>query len=58
MPSAVKCLVEQCVYNSSLHCSAESVMIKPQGNEIVGTSRGTLCATFSYRDPNHRPDHS
>jgi len=58
MPSAVKCAVEECVYNQSMHCTASAIMVKTVGNDVVGTSRGTCCATFSYRDPEHRPDHS
>ncbi len=57
MPSAVKCMVQQCVYNAGLHCSADAIMIKSFGNDTVGTSRGTLCDTFSYKS-NHMPDHS
>ncbi|WP_109430189.1 DUF1540 domain-containing protein [Sulfoacidibacillus thermotolerans] len=53
MLSGVKCLVDQCVYNQSLHCTAASILIKSQGNDVVGTTRGTLCDTFSYRNPNH-----
>lgn len=51
MPNAVKCAVEECVYNESNHCSAASILIKSSGNEIVGTPKGTLCDTFSYRAP-------
>ncbi len=50
MPSAVKCEVEECVYNDKLHCSAEAILVQTNGNAIVGTERGTLCATFSYQD--------
>ena len=41
MPGAVKCNVEECVYNESLHCSADSILIKSIGNDVVGTTRGT-----------------
>ncbi len=51
MPGAVKCNVEECVYNESLHCSADSILIKSIGNDVVGTTRGTICDTFSYRAP-------
>ena len=49
MPSAVKCSVEECVYNESTHCSANSILINSIGNDIVGTKNGTNCDTFSYR---------
>ncbi len=54
MLGAVRCTVEECVYNKSLHCSAESILIKVDGNDTVGTSRGTRCDTFSYKgSPQH-----
>ncbi|WP_241712059.1 DUF1540 domain-containing protein [Sulfoacidibacillus ferrooxidans] len=58
MLSGVKCTVDQCVYNQSLHCTAASILIKIQGNDVVGTSRGTLCDTFSYRNPDHHNTHT
>ncbi|WP_335339620.1 DUF1540 domain-containing protein [Ferroacidibacillus organovorans] len=58
VPSAVRCMVEECVYNEKLHCSAASILVKKIGNEIVGTERGTCCDTFSYQSPDHKPDHS
>ncbi|MCY0876155.1 MAG: DUF1540 domain-containing protein [Firmicutes bacterium] len=51
-------MVEECVYNQSLHCTASAIMVKTIGNDIVGTSRGTMCDTFSFRSPDHKPDHS
>ena len=51
MPSTVKCDVEECVYNDAVHCTAASILIKNNGNPVVGTVRGTMCDTFSYRHP-------
>lgn len=50
MPKGVKCLVEECVYNERRDCTADSIEVRSNGNDIVGTDKGTLCATFSYRD--------
>lgn len=50
MPKGVKCLVEECVFNEHHGCSADSIEVRSNGNDIVGTDKGTLCATFSYRD--------
>ena len=58
MPGAVRCTVEECVHNQSLHCAAESILVKKSGNDVAGTPRGTLCDTFSYRDPDRRPGRS
>ena len=59
MPGTVRCTVEECIYNRSLHCSAESILIKVDGNDTVGTSHGTRCDTFSYsRDPQHAAEQS
>jgi len=55
MPKAVRCVVEECVYNDGQHCGADSILIKSDGNEIVGTPRGTSCDTFAYRK---QPVHS
>jgi hypothetical protein len=50
MPRGVKCLVEECVFNERHACRAEEIEVASNGNDIVGTSKGTLCVTFRYRD--------
>lgn len=60
MPKGVKCLVEECVYNEHHDCSATSIEVVSNGNDIVGSPKGTKCATFSFRDfddaqIHHRP---
>lgn len=50
MPKGVKCLVEECVYNNDRDCVADAIEVRSNGNDIVGTDKGTLCATFAYRD--------
>ncbi len=50
MPKGVKCLVEECVFYHNEDCTAESIEVASNGNDIVGTSKGTLCATFRFRD--------
>lgn len=50
MPKGVRCVVEECVYHKKHQCTAESIEVQSNGNDIVGTPKGTLCATFQYRD--------
>lgn len=50
MPKGVKCLVEECVFHDEHDCVAQSIEVRSNGNDIVGTDKGTLCATFRYRD--------
>jgi hypothetical protein len=50
MPKGVKCMVEECVFNAQHDCEASSIEVRSNGNDIAGTPKGTLCATFRYRD--------
>lgn len=50
MPRGVICVVEECVFNRDRDCLAEEISIRSNGNDIVGTPRGTMCSTFRYRD--------
>lgn len=50
MPKGVKCYVEECVYYNDTDCTAKSIEVRSNGNDVVGTDKGTLCATFSFRD--------
>jgi hypothetical protein len=50
MPKGVRCLVEECVFNDEHNCAAESIEVESNGNDIVGTSKGTMCGTFRFRD--------
>lgn len=50
MPHGVRCTVEECKYNENKDCTANSIEVRANGNDIVGTKKGTLCATFEYRD--------
>ncbi|ASS75037.1 hypothetical protein CIG75_08585 [Tumebacillus algifaecis] len=50
MPAGVKCQVEECTYNKETACSAEKIEVSSNGNDVVGTNKGTLCATFEYSD--------
>ncbi|UOF89892.1 DUF1540 domain-containing protein [Fodinisporobacter ferrooxydans] len=50
MPQGVRCTVEECSYNDNKNCIANSIEVRSNGNDIVGTKKGTLCATFEYRD--------
>ncbi|MCY0888997.1 MAG: DUF1540 domain-containing protein [Alicyclobacillaceae bacterium] len=61
MPKGVRCLVEECKYHERDACMAPEIEIGTTGNAIVGTSRGTMCATYVYRDfkpqdKTHSPD--
>lgn len=50
MPRGVKCQVEECIYNEKTACKAESIEVTSNGNDVVGTNKGTMCSTFEYRD--------
>ncbi|MCL6548978.1 MAG: DUF1540 domain-containing protein [Alicyclobacillus sp.] len=50
MPAGIRCMVEECVFNDDHACTAESIEVRSNGNDIVGTNKGTMCATFRYRD--------
>ena len=50
MPRDVRCSVEECKYNEKKLCSADHIEVRSNGNDIVGTNKGTLCSTFEYRD--------
>jgi hypothetical protein len=50
MPKDVRCTVEECKYNDNQDCTAREILVQSNGNDIVGTEKGTLCATFEYRD--------
>jgi hypothetical protein len=50
MPKGVECLVEECVFNDGHGCTAQRIEVRSNGNDIVGTSKGTMCGTFRYRD--------
>ncbi|QQE76915.1 DUF1540 domain-containing protein [Alicyclobacillus sp. SO9] len=56
MPKGVRCYVEECAYNDRESCSADSIEVMTNGSDIVGTSKGTLCQTFIYRNYVHRDD--
>jgi hypothetical protein len=46
----IQCFVEECVFNQELLCHASRVEVRSNGNDVVGTSKGTMCRTFRYRD--------
>lgn len=50
MPAGIKCQVEECVYNKETACSADLIEVTSNGNDIVGTNKGTMCGTFEYRE--------
>jgi hypothetical protein len=50
MPAGVKCTVEECIYNAETACEADEIEVTSNGNEIVGTNKGTMCGTFEYKD--------
>lgn len=54
MPSGVRCLVEECVFHDEQDgCTATAIEVRTNGNDIVGTPKGTLCRTFQYKDAAH-----
>lgn len=54
MPNGVKCVVEECIYNDNHDCTADSIQVMSNGNEIVGTTKGTRCATFEFEKHTNR----
>jgi hypothetical protein len=54
MPNGVRCGVEECIYNSDFACTAESIEVMSNGNDIVGTTKGTRCATFEFEKHTNR----
>jgi hypothetical protein len=46
----IQCFVEECVFNQAMLCHASRVEVRSNGNDVVGTSMGTMCRTFRYRD--------
>ncbi|KPV43521.1 DUF1540 domain-containing protein [Alicyclobacillus ferrooxydans] len=51
MLEGVRCVVEECIYHEPGHkCSAQSIEVRSNGNDIVGTFKGTMCSTFRYQN--------
>jgi len=52
MLEGVRCFVEECKFNEMEDhlCSAPSIEVTTNGNDVAGTSRGTMCQTFVYRE--------
>lgn len=47
--SNIKCGVEECIYNNHQGaCTASEIEVLSNGNNIVGTVKGTMCATFEF----------
>jgi len=46
MPKEIKCVVEECTYNQSKMCNADSVEVRSSGDKKVETTDGTACNTF------------
>lgn len=47
--SRIKCLVEECKYNSSYHCDAKEIEVRSSGNTSVSCPDETACETFECR---------
>lgn len=50
MPAGVKCQVEECVHNKETSCAADLIEVTSNGNNIVGTNKGTMCGTYEYKE--------
>jgi hypothetical protein len=50
MPSGIICNVEECIHNDNKACKADRIEVTSNGNDVVGTNKGTMCATFEYKD--------
>lgn len=46
----IKCTVENCQYNKSQMCKAESIEVSAMGDQVAETSDGTSCSTFQKHD--------
>ncbi len=38
------------MFNQEKLCHASQIQVLSNGNDVVGTSMGTMCKTFRYRD--------
>jgi len=43
-------MVEECVHNASKLCKADVIEVTSNGNDVVGTNKGTMCGTYEYRE--------
>ncbi|MFZ5943024.1 MAG: DUF1540 domain-containing protein [Bacillota bacterium] len=51
MENRIKCKVEECVYNTKGICQADGIEVMSSGTSmVVGTTDGTKCGTFEYKD--------
>lgn len=50
MPQVSKCMCEECKYNHSYECHAESVEVRSMGDMQVQSSEGTMCQTFAPKE--------
>ena len=46
----IKCSVENCHYNNSHCCVADSIEVRPMGNGVAETCEGTSCSTFKKHE--------
>ena len=43
----IKCMVEECKYNSDYYCNASTIQVRSDGVTNVASSSQTACETFS-----------
>jgi hypothetical protein len=43
------CKCEECTYNKSFECHADSIEVMSSGDRKVNTSDGTCCSTFKLK---------
>lgn len=49
MLKGVRCMVEECVFHEGTGCNAAEIEVLTNGNDIVGTPKGTMCGTFQFQ---------
>lgn len=49
MSRIVKCMCEECLYNSNNACTADAVEIRSSNNLRVNSADDTMCSTFRSR---------
>lgn len=46
----IKCLVEECKYNSNYYCDANAIEVRSNGTTQVNKASQTACETFSNQN--------
>lgn len=47
---SIRCMVEECAYNSSLRCAAQKIRVRSSGTMHVDAPDATACESFTCRN--------